>query len=77
MGFPRTAYWDKLLAVTQCPGIHFKDYPAIANFICPEFSHLTPNDAVIFTKHFVNFLQEKGWRFSDKQLALTSSHQQN
>src|SRR5215213_2922610 len=25
-GFPRSKYWDKLLAVTNCPGIHFEDY---------------------------------------------------
>jgi hypothetical protein len=77
MGFPRPVYWDKLLAVTQCPGIHFKDYPAIAHFICPELSHLSPKDAIVFTEHFVGILREKGWNFSSKQLALTSAHPQN
>lgn len=77
MGFPRPAYWDRLLAVTQCPGIHFKDYPGIAHFICPEFSHLSPQDAIVFTKHFITILQQKGWSFSHKQFAVTSAHPQN
>ena len=67
MGFPREKYWDKLLAITNCPGIHFEDYPAIAHFQCPEFSHLKPADAIVFTKNFINILQEKGWIFPHKQ----------
>ncbi|HUR65750.1 MAG TPA: hypothetical protein VMZ03_05315 [Chitinophagaceae bacterium] len=62
-GFPREQYWDRLLQVTNCTGIHFKDYPTTANFICPELSHLTPADAVLFTKEFIKILMEKGWKF--------------
>jgi hypothetical protein len=66
-GFPRNVYWDKLLEVTKSPGIHFLDYPAIANFQCPEFSHLKPADATIFTRNFVDILEkEKGWTFPNK-----------
>ena len=61
--FPREKYWDRVLATTKCPGIHFKDYPAIADFICPEFSHLSKADAIVFTKHFISILKEKGWNF--------------
>ncbi len=65
MGFPREKYWDRILAVTNCPGIHFADYPAIDHFICPEFSHLSLPDAVVFTKNFIKILsEEKGWKFS-------------
>ncbi|MES2748290.1 MAG: hypothetical protein V4648_07915, partial [Bacteroidota bacterium] len=64
MGFPRDKFWDRLLKETNCPGIHFKDYPAIANFDCPELSHLKKSDAVIFTKHFYELLsQQKGFTF--------------
>lgn len=64
MAFPREKYWNKLLQITNSPGIHFKDYPVIANFNCPEFSHLSPADAKIFTKHFIEILKnEKGWKF--------------
>ncbi|HUS01052.1 MAG TPA: hypothetical protein VMY77_04960 [Chitinophagaceae bacterium] len=69
MVFPREKYWDKLLALTNCPGIHFEDYPAIAHFQCPEFSHLSPSDAIVFTKNLIKILEEeKGWRFPNKQL---------
>src|SRR5450755_5137426 len=49
--YPRNAYWDRLLAVTGCKGIYFEDYPAIAHFECPESSHLSPDQAVIFTNN--------------------------
>lgn len=65
MGFPREKYWDQLLKVTGYPGIHFADYPVIDHFQCPEFSHLSTQDAVIFTKEFIRILnQEKGWAFA-------------
>ena len=64
MGFPREKFWNKILAVTNCPGIHFEDYPAIAHFQCPEFSHLKPSDAIIYTKNLIQILEEKGWTFS-------------
>jgi hypothetical protein len=63
-GFPREKYWDKLLEFVRCPGIHYADYPAIANFECPESSHLSQPDAIVFTKNFIKILsEEKGWKF--------------
>ncbi len=63
-GFPRKDYWDRILSTTGCAGIYFEDYPATANFICPEWSHLKPADAVIYTKNLVKILEEeKGWAF--------------
>jgi len=56
MGFPREKYWERLLTVTGCPGIHFADHPEIAHFVCPEDSHLSPQDAVTFTQHFANLI---------------------
>jgi len=65
--FPREKYWDRLLSFTGCPGIHFKDYPAIDHFECPEWSHLKPSDAVVFTENFVQILEkDKGWKFPYK-----------
>ena len=66
-GYPRAAYWDRLLTFTGCHGIHYADYPATANLICPEWSHLTPADAVVYTRSLIKTLQEeKGWTFSRK-----------
>ncbi|MBC8047774.1 MAG: hypothetical protein H7Y00_13335 [Fimbriimonadaceae bacterium] len=65
--YPREQYWDKMLAYTNIPGVHFHDYEEIAHFICPEWSHLSPEDGIVFTKNFVRILEEeKGWTFSQK-----------
>lgn len=64
MGYPRDKYWDRMMTMMQCPSIHFADYPVIANFKCPEESHLSQPDALIFTKEFIRILnEEKGWSF--------------
>jgi len=66
-GYPREKYWNRLLAETNCPGIHFLDQESTAHFNCPEFSHLSPADAVIFTKTLAQLITEKGWKFSNKK----------
>jgi len=64
MGFPRDKFWDRLLKETNSPGIHFKDYQAMANFDCPEFSHLKLQDAALFTKSFFEELcKQKGFAY--------------
>jgi hypothetical protein len=64
MGYPREKYWDKLVAIAQCPNFYFLDYPAIDHFVCPENSHLSQPDAILFTNEFIRILtQEKGWKF--------------
>jgi hypothetical protein len=66
-GYPRDQYWNRLLAVTGCPGIYYEDYPAIAHFECPEWSHLKPDDAVIFTINLISILrEEKKWSINSK-----------
>ncbi len=59
MGYPRNLYWDKLLAVTGCEGIHYADYPATAHLQCPEWSHLDPHDATVYTQTLFNALKTK------------------
>jgi len=56
--FPRAAFWQPLLAATQCKGIHFEDNPATAGFNCPEWSHLSPTDAQAYTKALIRELPE-------------------
>ncbi len=70
-GFSRTHYWDRLLAVTGCPGIFYADYPSLSHFVCPEWSHLKPADAVIYTKSLIGILQKnKGWTFNKKSNSI-------
>ncbi len=70
VNYPREQYWDSLLSYTNTPGIHFEDYPETANFVCPEWSHLTPQDAVVYTKHFIKQLEQKGWKFKSSSKNL-------
>jgi hypothetical protein len=63
--FPREKYWDRLLAETGAPGIHFQDYPELSKYQCPEWSHLTPADARTFTRDFIHLMEQKtGWRIA-------------
>lgn len=65
--YPRQKYWDYLLEYTNTPGIHYADYPGTANLVCAEWSHLTIEDAAIYTAQLVKILQEeKGWKFPKK-----------
>lgn len=71
--FPRSQYWDRLLAHTQTPGIYFADYPALTRFTCPEWSHLTPKDAVGFTQELLPIIEQKtGWSLQRSRPASTS-----
>jgi hypothetical protein len=69
MGFPREKYWNKLLEVTNCEGIHFEDFPETAGFICPEFSHLNHSDAKLYTERFIKILStHKNWEVQSTKL---------
>lgn len=72
MGFPREQYWDRILKETTSEGIHYMDYPEMSRFECPEFSHLSPKDAVVFTHQLARILSdEKGWKFRKNPASLT------
>ncbi len=63
--FPKEKYWDRLLKETSAPGIHFADYPELARYDCPEWSHLSPEDAKTFTADFMRIIrQQTGWSVS-------------
>jgi hypothetical protein len=57
MAAPRAATWDRMLEVTGVPGIHFEDYPELAGFDCPEWSHLSGPDSVEFSKRLAPHLK--------------------
>jgi hypothetical protein len=54
--FPRERCWEPLLAATHSQGIFYADYPATSHFVCPEWSHLTPQDAVKYTQALITQL---------------------
>jgi hypothetical protein len=55
---PREHFWDRILKATEAPGIHFEDYEALRDFDCPEWSHLSRQDATKFTKRLMPVLKE-------------------
>ena len=61
MGFPRENYWNKLLDYTNTDGIHFKDFDETKDLLCPEWSHLSREQAIDYTIHLVKVLQNKEW----------------
>jgi hypothetical protein len=55
---PRAKTWEPLLQLTAVPGIYFEDFPELASFHCPEWSHLSAGDSVEFTKRLVPHLRQ-------------------
>jgi len=55
---PRAGPWTRLLKESGAPGIYFEDYPELAGFNCPEWSHLSAPDSVEFTKRLVPHLKK-------------------
>jgi hypothetical protein len=53
---PRAGPWSRLLRESGASGIYFEDYPELAEFVCPEWSHLSAPDSIIFTHRFVPYL---------------------
>ena len=67
--FPREKYWDRILQETGCPGVHFMDVPGMESYQCPEFSHLSPTDAIDFTRRFIDELvKDHQWDFPSKSM---------
>jgi len=58
--YPREKYWDAVLEKTNCPGYHFEDYEKTNGFICPEWSHLLPQDADVYTFELLELLKKDG-----------------
>lgn len=56
--YPRAQYWDVFAAQTRAKTIHFRDYPALSQFDCPDGSHLDYRDSEAFTKALVEVLAE-------------------
>lgn len=76
MAFPRQKQWDPLIKTVDCPAAHFADYPAMDHFICPEWSHLSQSDALVFTKEFVRLLRlNNEWAFLNPSVTqFSQSH---
>jgi len=54
---PRAQTWDPLLKRTGAPGIYYSDFPELAGFNCPEWSHLSAGNSVEFSRRLVPHLR--------------------
>jgi len=54
---PRAAFWNRVIKDTAAPGIYYEDFPDLAGFNCPEWSHLSAGDSVEFSKRLVPHLR--------------------
>jgi hypothetical protein len=59
--YPRARTWEKLLAATGAPGIHFEDYPQLQGYYLPEWSHMTLPEGERFTAALHQIVMEEFW----------------
>jgi len=58
---PRERFYDSLLTVIGSPGYHYEDYETLSNIdCCPEWSHLSAENANKFTEELVKLMQNDG-----------------
>ena len=57
MVLPRAEFWDKLVTETNLKSYHFEDYEQLNNLNCPEWSHLSAEDAVVFTTELAKIMK--------------------
>ncbi len=54
---PKQLFWDRITSSTGVPTIHFRDYPGLSEFECPDGSHLDALDAPPFTLRLAAIVQ--------------------
>ena len=57
--YPRAEFWDEL-AVQGLNTIHFRDYPELRKYDCPDTSHLNYDNAASFSRSLAQILMRKG-----------------
>lgn len=56
--YPRSKYWDALVAENKLLAVHFQDLPVSRSLKCPDTSHLDTRDKELFTNELIDFLQK-------------------
>lgn len=62
--FPKREFWDAFANGTRAATIHFKDYPELDQFDCPDYAHLDQRDVPAFTAALARIIQERGFNRS-------------
>lgn len=58
--YPRELYYDAFVRASECPAYHFADYPQLAQFTPPEWSHLCMADARVYTREMLTLMKKDG-----------------
>lgn len=58
--YPKALFWDRFAERIGAPCIHFKDYPELSDFDCPDTSHLDARDKPRFTSALCQILSGQG-----------------
>ena len=53
---PRKEFWDDLVQQVNVKSYHFEDYDQFKNLNCPEWSHLSAEDAKFFTTELAKLM---------------------
>lgn len=56
---PRERVWESVLAAADAVGIHFEDYPELADIPTPEWSHVSARDKDRLTRAIVRILRQR------------------
>lgn len=54
---PEAATWERLVRENGVPAIHFAAHAELRAFTCPEWSHLSAEDSVEFTRRLVPYVR--------------------
>jgi len=55
---PRVGPWTRIIKESGASAVYFEDYPDLASFDCPEWSHLSDADSVEFSKRLVPHIKD-------------------
>lgn len=56
--FARNDFWEALVKTTEAKAYHYEDYDQFKDIECPEWSHLSGEDADFFTKELVRIMKK-------------------
>ena len=56
----RKEFWDQLVLASKAKAYHYEDYDEFKNLDCPEWSHLSAEDARYFTTELVKIMKADG-----------------
>ena len=56
---PRERVWEPIVATAGAVGVHFEDYPELADVKTPEWSHISSRDKARWTRALVGVLKQR------------------